>query len=77
MLSVCLPGQRSADLESGQSRNDFDCGAAGLYSREVVQQTVTKDTKDRGMVTWETKEKASHHLARLRVSCPGLKAAPG
>lgn len=54
-----LPGQRRADLQSGQSRNDFDCGAIGLYSREVVQQAVAEDAKDGGMVTWETRGEAA------------------
>lgn len=46
-----LPGQGRADLHPGQRGNDFHRGAAGLYSREVVQQAVTKDAKDGGMVT--------------------------
>lgn len=62
-----LPGQRRADLQSGQSRNDFNCGAVVLYSWEVVQQTVAEDAKDGGVVTWETRGGASTRPAsRLR-----------
>lgn len=31
-----VPGQRRADLQPGKGRDDFDCGAASLDSRQVV-----------------------------------------
>lgn len=48
---MCRSGQRSADLQSGQSRNDLHGGATGFYSQKIIQQTVTEDTKDGGTVT--------------------------
>lgn len=76
-----LPGQGRAHLHSGQCGNDFHRGATGLYSREAVQQTVTKDAKDGGMVTWETRGEASHcrerHLMPVPEGSPKLRVRPG
>lgn len=54
---MALPGQRRADLQAGQCRDDLHRGAAGLDSREVVQQTVAEDAKHRGVVAWGQKAK--------------------
>jgi hypothetical protein len=51
-----LPGQRCADLQSWQGRDDFHGGAARLQSRKVVQKAVAEDPKDCGMVTYNTVE---------------------
>lgn len=64
-----LPGQRCADLQAGQRRDDLHRGATGLDSRETVQQTVAEDAKHRGVVAWGQKAKF-HPLERLHGSRP-------
>lgn len=54
VYNLSLPGQRCADLQSWQGGNDFHGGAAGFHSWKVVQQTVTEDPKDCGVVTCNT-----------------------
>jgi hypothetical protein len=60
-----LPGQRRADLQSRQGRNHLNTRATSFDSREVVQQTVTEDTKDCSVVTWNTGQQSSYLLVRL------------
>lgn len=54
VYNLSLPGERRADLQSWQGGNDFHGGAAGFHSWKVVQQTVTEDPKDCGVVTCNT-----------------------
>lgn len=45
----------------------------GLYSREVVQEAVTDNTKDGGVVTWDTGKQRRHNSQQSSVPCVHLR----